>query len=542
MAAVRPEALAAAVPVLAAWFVSPVVAFWVSRPRPVVDAPLTDEERDALRQVARKTWGFFETFVGDEDHWLPPDNYQEDPDGRSPTAPRRPTWACSCSRPWRPTTSATSASARLVERLEKTFDTLDRLETHRGHFFNWYDTRTLQPLPPAYVSTVDSGNLLGCLLALEQGLQEKAEEPLLGPEVRRAGLADTLGLVAERRPREPAGPMRRSCWREEPDDLLAWDDWLRRMDWAVIELIGRIRSRRRPPPSRSGRGERPGRDASPRRSASAGPSWPRSPPGWPALRDWEAGGGGRWTSEDAARTLGGDPPGTWRAPAASPPSPTGSAPSSTSWPRSRRRRRPSTGSGRSRRTVRGSAAADWLGRLGAWTGGPRRWRPRWTSASSTSRTGTCSPSASTCRGPPRRRHYDLLASEACLTSFLAVARGEAPGAHWFQLGRPLHPRRRAARPGLLGRHDVRVPDAAAAAAGAARARSGREPAARPSPGRSSTAGRRGVPWGISESAFNAQYADGDYQYQAFGVPGLGLKRGLDRDLVVAPYADGAGRR
>ena len=71
----------------------------------------------------------------------------------------------------------------LVERLEQTFDTFDRLEKHWGHFYNWYDTRTLQPLPPRYLSTVDSGNLLGCLIALKQGLLQKADEPVLGPAV-----------------------------------------------------------------------------------------------------------------------------------------------------------------------------------------------------------------------------------------------------------------------------------------------------------------------------------------------------------------------
>src|SRR5207302_637872 len=84
----------------------------------------------------------------------------------------------------------------LTDRLEKTFDTFDHLERFRGHFLNWYDTVTLKPLPPAYVSTVDSGNLMGCLLTLEQALDEKVREPVLGAALA-AGLADTLGLVGE---------------------------------------------------------------------------------------------------------------------------------------------------------------------------------------------------------------------------------------------------------------------------------------------------------------------------------------------------------
>ena len=70
------------------------------------------------------------------------------------------------------------------------------MEKHWGQFLNWYDTRTLQPLHPAYVSTVDSGNMLGCLIALKQGLREKVEGPLFGPALWM-GLDNTLGLLAQ---------------------------------------------------------------------------------------------------------------------------------------------------------------------------------------------------------------------------------------------------------------------------------------------------------------------------------------------------------
>ena len=82
VALLRPSALWAASPFLAGWFLSPVVAFWVSRPKQVRDLTLSEDERRALCRITRKTWHFFETFVGDEDHWLPPDNFQEIPDSR----------------------------------------------------------------------------------------------------------------------------------------------------------------------------------------------------------------------------------------------------------------------------------------------------------------------------------------------------------------------------------------------------------------------------------------------------------------------------
>src|SRR5262249_44730885 len=111
VAAVRPEALAVAAPILSAWALSPVVAFWVSRPKRVVETPLSDDERRALRRIARKTWAFFETFVGDDSHWLPPTTSRRSPTAGSRTAPRRRTRACSCSRRSRPTTWATSGFA-----------------------------------------------------------------------------------------------------------------------------------------------------------------------------------------------------------------------------------------------------------------------------------------------------------------------------------------------------------------------------------------------------------------------------------------------
>ena len=131
--------------------------------------------------------------------------------------------------------------------------------------------------------------------------------------------------------------------------------------------------------------------------------------------------------------------------------------------------------------------------------------------------------------------YDLLASEACLTSFLTVARGDAPRRHWFQLGRPFI--RAAGRTGLISwggtMFEYLMPRLLLRSLpGTLLAE-----ACRTAVARQIEYGRRErIPWGISESAFNAQYLEGDYQYQSFGVPGLGLKRGLEQDLVVAPYA------
>ena len=202
---VRPAALPAAAPFLAAWLLSPVVAFRVSQPRRAVEIALSEAERRALRRIARKTWHFFTTFVGDDDHWLPPDNFQEIPDGRVAhrTSPTN-TGLLLVSTLAAHDLGYISLGI-LIERLEQTFDSFDRLEKHWGHFYNWYDTRTLQPLPPRYLSTVDSGNLLAAWSTLKQGLLQKAEEPVPGPAVIE-GLTDTLMLARAGGENRGSGP------------------------------------------------------------------------------------------------------------------------------------------------------------------------------------------------------------------------------------------------------------------------------------------------------------------------------------------------
>ena len=144
----RPQALPAAGLFLAAWFLSPAVAFLVSQPRRIAPTPMSDEDRRSLRRIARKTWHFFATFVGEEDNWLPPDNFQESPYGRVAhrTSPTNQGMLLIS------TLAAHDLGyinlSNLVERLERTFDTFDRMDKRWGHFFNWYDTRSLQTLSP----------------------------------------------------------------------------------------------------------------------------------------------------------------------------------------------------------------------------------------------------------------------------------------------------------------------------------------------------------------------------------------------------------
>ena len=176
---------------------SPAISWWISRPLVRREARLTTDQTLFLRTLSRKTWAFFETFVGPEDHWLPPDNFQEHP---SPVVAHRTS----------PTNMGLSllanlsaydfgylSAGQLIERTENAFHTMEALERYQGHFYNWYDTQSLKPLPPLYISSVDSGNLAGHLLTLRPGLLALPDQKILGPRLFE-GLGDTLKVLAER--------------------------------------------------------------------------------------------------------------------------------------------------------------------------------------------------------------------------------------------------------------------------------------------------------------------------------------------------------
>src|SRR5690606_33676618 len=176
------------------WLLSPQIAFWISRPEKREPAVLRSDEWQALRRLARRTWFFFEHFVGPDDNWLPPDHFQESPKGMvahrtSPT--NLGLYLVSVLSAYH---LGYAGALDLILRLRPTFETLDRMDRYRGHFLNWIDTRTLAPLPPRYVSSVDSGNLAACFLALRQGCEQALGDPVLRWE-RWQGLQDVLGVL-----------------------------------------------------------------------------------------------------------------------------------------------------------------------------------------------------------------------------------------------------------------------------------------------------------------------------------------------------------
>ncbi len=465
----------ASLPLAGLWAASPWIAHAISAPAVRLERRLPKGSRAAAMRYALLHWRFFERFATEETHWLAPDNFQEDP---APVVAMR--------------TSPTNVSLQLlatfsaydlgfitvqeaIRRLERTFDTLRRLRRYRGHFYNWYDLTTLEVLEPAYVSTVDSGNLAGHLVAFRHACLSVAEQPVFDGRVLRA-LETSLGLAAEPAGRLPALAERLRRAR----GVLAGADPLR-----PAEALAGIRT------ALEGAGE--GLDG----PAAEWTEW--------SLR--LARRHGEWIADLPLQPARGRELET--------------AARSETW---------------STVAARSPAAADLLQRLSALADHAstllREMDFRFLYDRSRSLFAIGYRAGSPSLDPS---YYDLLASEARLASFMAVAKNDVPVEHWFRLGRVLT---RAAgemalvswsgsmfeylMPGLVMRSfPYTVLDDTYQGAVRRHIAHGN---------------RYGVPWGVSESAYNLRDRHHTYQYRAFGVPDLALKRGLGRDLVIAPYA------
>ena len=213
--AVQPQALLVAGPVLLAWLAGPLIAWWISLPYPCKAIPVTAAEQRQLRRWARQTWHYFDSFAGEADHWLPPDHVQGDP----------PTTVASRTSPTNIGLALLSGltaydlgylpAAAFLDRTSHMLQSMLLLERYRGHFYNWYNTRTLQPAEPRYVSSVDSGNLWGALTVLSAGLEELRNRPLIPPRLLE-GLQDTVEVIADLR-RQAAS----SVWSDPLDACIA---------------------------------------------------------------------------------------------------------------------------------------------------------------------------------------------------------------------------------------------------------------------------------------------------------------------------------
>ncbi|HEY5371312.1 MAG TPA: glucoamylase family protein, partial [Hanamia sp.] len=191
-----PSKLLIAGPVLALWFIAPFITWFTSKPLEKQVTVLSDQQHIFLQKLARMTWSYFDRFVVAGDNWLPPDNFQEQP-------------VAQIAHRTSPTNIGLSLLASLsacdfgyitlnqfIERTKNTINTMTRMERYRGHFYNWYDTESLTPLQPKYISTVDSGNLAGHLLVLRQGLLAVPHQKIQSTKLVE-GLRDTFGVLLD---------------------------------------------------------------------------------------------------------------------------------------------------------------------------------------------------------------------------------------------------------------------------------------------------------------------------------------------------------
>ena len=460
----RPHALEVAWPFLALWLATPLLKAWLrEKPRRRL-RPLGAAEVKTFRRYSRLTWHFFETFVGPEDNWLAPDNFQEDP---APVVAHRTS----------PTNIglqllATAAAydfgyiglQQFIGYVEKVFLTIGKMQGMHGHLFNWYDTRTLEPLRPQYISTVDSGNLAGHLLTLKQTCLEMAQGPLYN-ENARAGLTDTLELVLDR-----AGKLENPTRSFGAVSLKQFRD-------AIEALLEEV---------------------------------PNAP--------WETLGHRLAESEDILSALAGEDG-------------QGKFSETQAWVTAavhqiREAQRDLATSVQAEVHQRLIALASRCDELVT----AMDFRFLFDEQRKIFVIGY-----NVAEGRRDNSYYDLLASESRLTSFVAIAKGDVPQEHWFRLGRAMTPVRGGRAliawtatmfeylmPVLvMRRYDETLLDETYETVVARQVEYGVQ---------------HNVPWGISEAGYNARDLNLSYQYGPFGIPGLGLKRGLSDDLVVSPYA------
>ena len=493
----KPAVLAVALPILLLWFAAPAITWWMSLPLFRKAAELTVVQTLFLQGLARRTWAFFDHFVGAEDHYLPPDNVQ---DFRGIAIAHRTS----------PTNmglvllSYLSAydfgyihGGDLLKRVAETLGSMQKLARFRGHFYNWYDTQTMHPLGPLYISAVDSGNLAAHLLTLRAGLLAVGNDRIL-PDRMFSGLGDTFRILAESaneldpqiaNPWSEFREMHSSVVATPPLTLAAAQQCLEALSVTASALATRLADHADATTvtsiDRSDKGENTA-------------FWAQA-----LVRQCHT-----MLEELALYSLE---------------SRTGSSPLAGI---------PTL----HELAQRGHAIA--IERLAAF-------------AHIALQCGELANMEYDFLFDKKRQllnigynvaeqrldagYYDLLASEARLCSFVAIAQGQLPQDNWFALGRL-----RAgtgAEPVLLSwsgsmfeylmpllimpTYDDTLLDQTCKGAVARQIEYGSQ---------------HGIPWGMSESAYNTVDVHLNYQYRAFGVPGLGLKRVLADDLVIAPYA------
>ncbi len=503
-------------PIIGLWFIFPFIAWWISRPIVQHKAMLSDKQHRFLYTLSRRTWSFFETFVGSDDNWLPPDNFQENPVSVIAHRTSPTNMGLSLLANLSAWDFGYISTSGLLERTANAFRTMNLLEKYQGHFFNWYDTQSLTPLKPLYISSVDSGNLSGHLLTLEQGLLTLPDHKILGCRPFE-GINDTLQiLIQETGKTIPAHIFQfrkflDTILKEKPDRLDYLLKCLDKLSSSSAEIVSSFDS---------------GTDEQCLGWAHSLLHQCRSAydelinlvkwvlhPDFPEMIV-------RYPELNVIPTL--------REISAIDPDKLFPSENDTEINEPvhefKTLLRQSVNYAKER-VIFIDLLAEQSGKFANIEYGFLYDQSR--------HLQTVGYNVEDRRRDPS--YYDLLASEARLSCFVAISQDKVPQESWFALGRLLTTI--GNEPILLSWSGSMFEYLMPLIVMPSYENSLLHQTCKAAVERQIEYGKlRGVPWGISESGYNSVDIHQNYQYRAFGVPGLGFKRGLSEDLVIAPYA------
>ncbi len=527
------------------WLLSPAIAYIISGTPSAIKAGLSGEQLVFLRTIARRTWGFFETFVTGQDNWLPPDNFQEKFLGAAAHRTSPTNIGLSLLSNLAAYDFGYISMGRLLDRTGKTFHTMKGMEKYRGHFYNWYDTITIKPLKPLYISSVDSGNMAGHLMVLRSGLLELPGNKILSLKIFD-GLCDTLNILHENvkgrgdtfkivneeiehiRDKIDSPPARLSeiypllngltadiskilsiLDLQYSEKIKKWVKALEKQCYDCLEELSFYSPWVLLPPLIPGIWDK-GDDEQKKRLAR--------------FREELSGLNEIPTLREAARLelkllplvdsilehfiLNDD-----------------ESIKGNEWFAAFRASIKDAGARSSARIVLINDLAQICSEMSV-----MEYEFLYNRSSHLLSIGY-----NVAEHKPDPSFYDLLASEARLGSFVAIAQGRLPQEHWFMLGRLLS--KPGGKPVLVSwggsMFEYLMPLLVMPSyEGTLLNKTYKTMVSR----QIDYAFRNNIPWGISESGYNKLDASMAYQYRAFGIPDIGFKRGLSEDLVVAPYA------
>lgn len=507
-------------PILILWMLAPALVWRLSLTEREKDISLPEAQLQLLHRSARKTWAYFEQFVTATDNWLPPDNYQEEPIAVLAHRTSPTNMGLSLLANLTAYDFGYISTSRLIRRTLDTLQNMEQLERYKGHFYNWNDTISMQPLNPRYVSTVDSGNLAGQLLTFRQGLFLLPSKPILNSNIYQ-GLITTATIVKDtlqevnkvhidkiinhlqlaasepftiRNTKKHLTGLTNLADQlpvSELEDDIATKDWIRRFREqltdvstdmeAVIPWIELL-----PVPEKFHHLVIVAQNLS-LSDIRDMPDHSRQ-----YIDDYE-------TEDNSAEE--------------------------NEWLQQLRIA-----------ILKGSViATEYIAQLEHMAVQCEQLSDYEYAFLFDKTTSLLSIGYNVDEQRKDDSFYDLLASEARFGIFVAIAQGKIPQESWFALGRLLT--NSGGDPILLSwsgsMFEYLMPQLVMPSyENTLLYQTNKATVKR----QIEYANQRGIPWGISESAYNMVDANLNYQYRAFGVPGLGLKRGLEEDLVIAPYA------